>query len=184
MQGSVIELCKVKSIDSKRQSESKQQYSGDRIGFRNKESTIGRLSMAINVWKKAGASDYILNVIDEGYGILFTVLPYSAVVKSNKSSLENACFVQEKIDKLVEKACFVQEKIDKLVEKGYVSEIIDIPEVVSPLTVAFSKSGKHINSCIHQFMFKLEDGTVARNIFSKGEFLLKFDLKKRLPYFH
>jgi hypothetical protein len=62
--------------------------------------------------------------------------------------------------------------------KGGVSEVEEIPSVVNPLTVAFSRAGKprlvldcrYINECIHQFNFKFEDGSVARQLFKKGIF--------------
>ena len=151
--------------------ELKQQYGCEKDIILSNESTIGRLKKAVDVWKKAGASDYILKVIDEGYGIPFKVVPESVVLNNNKSSLENACFVESEISKLLERGC--------------ISEVKNLPAVINPLTVARNKSGKprlvldcrHINSCIHQFKFKLEDGTVARNLFCKGDFLFKFDLK-------
>ena len=53
-----------------------------------------------------------------------------------------------------------------------------------------NKSGKprlvldcrHINECIHDFSFRMEDVKVAREIFQKGDFLFSFDLK--LAYHH
>lgn len=54
-----------------------------------------------------------------------------------------------------------------------------------PLTLAFNKTGKprlvldciHINSCIHDFVFRMEDVKIAREIFQKGDFFISFDLK-------
>ena len=83
-------------------------------------------------------------------------------MRNNKSSRDNADFVENEISKLLEKGC--------------ISEVNEIPKVVNPLTVAHSRSGKprlvldcrHINTCIHKFKFKFEDGSVARELFKLG----------------
>ncbi|VDI28929.1 Hypothetical predicted protein [Mytilus galloprovincialis] len=38
-------------------------------------SPVGKLYLSIHKWKQAGATDYILQVIEKGYGIPFKVLP-------------------------------------------------------------------------------------------------------------
>ena len=132
---------------------------------------VGQLKQAIHKWQEVGASEYILRVIDRGYGIPFKKVPETVFLKNNKSSRENSKFVLDEISKLLEKGC--------------ISEVSEAPAVVNPLTVAYSRSGKprlvldcrHINECIHQFKFKFEDGSVARQIFEKGDFLFRFNLK-------
>jgi hypothetical protein len=79
----------------------------------------------------------------------------------------------------------VKNEITKLLEKGCISEVAEAPFVVNPLTVAYSRSNKprlvldcwHINTWIHQFKYKFEDGSVARELFAKGDHLFRYDLK-------
>jgi hypothetical protein len=56
-------------------------------------------------------------------------------------------------------------------EKGCISEVVEAPFVVNPLTVAYSRSNKPrlVLDCrhIHQFKFKFEDGSVARELFAR-----------------
>lgn len=132
---------------------------------------VGKLKGVIHKWQQAGASDYILSVIERGYGIPFKRIPCTVFLENNKSSRDNVEFVESEIEKLLDKGC--------------ISIVTQMPTVVNPLTVAFSRSGKarlvldcrHINECIHQFKFKFEDGSVAKHIFEKGDYLYKFDLK-------
>ena len=89
---------------------------------------VGKLREAIHKWKLAGASDYILSIIDKGYGIPFQQVPKKAFLNNIKSSGENVDFVETEILKLLDKGC--------------VSEVEEIPTVVNPLTVAFNRAGK------------------------------------------
>ncbi|VDI76235.1 Hypothetical predicted protein [Mytilus galloprovincialis] len=134
-------------------------------------SPVGKLSSSIHKWKQAGATDYILQVIEKGYGIPFKELPENVFLPNNKSSRDNADFVASEISKLLEKGC--------------ISKVDNKPFVINPLTVAFNRLQKprlvldcrHINSCIHQFKFKFEDASVARELFEKGDYLFRYDLK-------
>jgi hypothetical protein len=121
---------------------------------------VGKLKGAIHKWENIGTSIYILQVIEMGYGIPFKEIPKIVVLRNNKSAIN--------VD-------FVKNEITKLLEKGCISEVAEAPFVVNPLTVAYSRSNKphlvldcrHINTCIHQFKFKFEDGSVARELFAK-----------------
>ncbi|VDI63463.1 Hypothetical predicted protein [Mytilus galloprovincialis] len=112
---------------------------------------VGKLKKSIHKWRDIDTSMYILSVIEKGYGIPFKVMPDNVILRNNKSARDNGEFVIGEILKLTEKGC--------------ISEVNDIPFVVNPLTVAFSRSKKprlvldcrHINECIHQFRFKFED---------------------------
>ena len=53
------------------------------------ESPVGRLKMAKEKWKSAGANAYIMRVISEGYTVPFRDLPPSKVMKNNKSASDN-----------------------------------------------------------------------------------------------
>ena len=59
------------------------------------------------------------------------------------------------------------------------------PKIVNPLTVASNSSKKlrlvldcrHINKFLHSFKFRLEDSSLARSMFHKGDVGFRFDLK-------
>ena len=58
---------------------------------------VGKLREAIHKWKLASASDYILSIIDKGYGIPFQQVPKKAFLNNIKSSRENVDFVETEI---------------------------------------------------------------------------------------
>ena len=58
---------------------------------------VGKLREAIHKWKLAGASDYILCIVDKGFDIPFKQVPKKAFLNNNKSSRENVDFVETEI---------------------------------------------------------------------------------------
>lgn len=112
-----------------------------------------------------------MRVINEGYGLPFKIVPKNAHLKNNKSSLDNTSFVTQEIDRLLDLGC--------------ISEVTKKPSVINLLTVAYSRAGKarlvldcrHINLNLHKFKFKFEDVSVAKDMFYKGYYVFKFDLK-------
>ncbi|XP_063414876.1 uncharacterized protein LOC134696851 [Mytilus trossulus] len=134
------------------------------------KSPVNSLRKHINKWKIIQASDYILNVIEKGYMLPLKTLPENVLLDNNRSAKENKSFVTVEIEKLVSKGC--------------ISEVFVQPKVVNPLTVAGNKSKlrlvldcRHINPHLYQFSYKYEDATVARKLFSEGDYLFSFDLK-------
>ncbi|VDI11263.1 Hypothetical predicted protein [Mytilus galloprovincialis] len=134
-------------------------------------SPVGRLKVNIGQWKLITENKHIIDVIENGYKIPFKTEPQYAVIKNNRSSLNNKKFVQDEISNLLQKKC--------------ISEVHEVPQVVNPLTVAYNKSSKprlvldcrHINIHLFKFRFKYEDTKVAREMFQKDDFLFSFDLK-------
>ena len=134
-------------------------------------SPVGRLRDHIDHWKACGANEFVLSVIREGYRFPLKDKPSHIILKNNRSALDNTEIVTDEINKLLLKNC--------------ISEVEFIPHVVNPLTVAFNKAGKprlvldcrHVNKFIHDFKFRLEDVSVARDLFDKNDFLFGFDLK-------
>ena len=134
-------------------------------------SPVGRLKAANEKWKETGVSRYILSVVEEGYKLSFKTFPPSACIKSNKSARENVSFVKE--------------EIQSLLRKGVISESEQKPTVVNPLTVAYNKVAKprlvldcrQINEYLHKFRFRYEDIRIAEEMFEKGSFLFRYDLK-------
>ena len=137
----------------------------------NTQSPVGRLKGAANQWMVAGASRYILSVIQGGYRIPFKKLPESAVLRNNRSARDNPSFVGSEIQSLLDKRCIV--------------EVSEKPWVVNPLTVAYNRHGKprlvldcrHINHLLCTYKFKYEDVSVVRQLFKTGDFTFVFDLK-------
>lgn len=89
-------------------------------------------------------------------------------IDNNKSAKDNITFVSREVDNLLQKGC--------------ISTVEYKPHVVHPLTVAYNKSSKprlvldcrHINHHLFQFKFKYEDGSTARKIFEKGDYIYFF----------
>lgn len=114
-------------------------------------SPVERLRGHLTKWVDIHADKYILDVIRNGYRIPFKTVPKSVCLDNNKSARDNVKVVCSEIQKLIDKGC--------------VTEVKNVPFVVNPLTLAFNKTGKprlvfdcrHINSCIHDFVFRMED---------------------------
>ena len=61
----------------------------------------GSLKTNLDYWKETGTSDYILDVVQNGYRLPFKTPPKKAEFKNNKSALKNEDFVMSSIDELV-----------------------------------------------------------------------------------
>ena len=87
----------------------------------------GRLRVNISYWESIGTSQFILNVIRDGYKIPFYYTPSSVHLLNNKSALHNAKFVASAITEL---------------KVGSVVECQSPPVVVNPLSVSVQSNGK------------------------------------------
>ena len=109
------------------------------------DSPVGRLESAKSALETAGANEYIMRVVTEGYTLPFRELPPVKRMQNNKSARDNMGFVKEEVCKLLEKGC--------------VKEVTEVPFVTNPLTVAFNRTGKprlvldcgHINQYLIQY---------------------------------
>ena len=134
-------------------------------------SPIGRLGKRLDKWKEITENLYMLKVLKEGYILPLGASPASIILKNNKSARENMSFVQE--------------EVEGLIRKGVVSQVIHVPKVVNPLTVAYNRKGKprlvldcrHINKYLHTFKYKYEDIKVAEDMFEEWSFLFTFDIR-------
>ena len=80
---------------------------------------------------------------------------------------------------------FVSEAISDLLRTKRVEILGHQPDIVNPLSVSVQPSGKkrlildlrHVNLYVFKRKFRCEDISVAIQIFSKGCYLFKFDLK-------
>ena len=136
------------------------------------EATVrGRLKLCIDFWRSLESSQFILNVISQGYKIPFFELPTPFVKANNASALSNSSFVSK--------------AVNELLHANLIEEIFCVPDIINPLSVSTRSSGKqrlildlrHVNTFILKQKFKCEDLSVAIQIFDKGFHLFKFDLK-------
>ena len=139
------------------------------------DSPIGRLKSTKSARETAGANEYIMRVVTEGYTLPFRELPPVKCMQNNKSARDNMGFVKEEV-------C-------KLLEKGYVKEVAEVPFVTNPLTVAFNRTGKprllldyrHINQYLIQY--KYEDINTALEMFDLGSYFFHMTLRERITIF-
>ena len=140
---------------------------------RSSEATVnvkGRLKSHIQFWKDINASDYILNIIANGYSLPFSSFPPRANLRNNKSSRDHGEFVAG--------------AIMDLVNSGAAIQVDDIPWVVNPLTVALNKKKKrlvldlrHVNEYVILDHIKFEDWKFAQDLVIHSGFMFSFDLK-------
>ena len=71
-------------------------------------SPIGRLKISINKWQSIGASQYILHVISNGYGLPLKTSPEKVHLRYNKSAREKTKFVRDEICPLVSKGLITE----------------------------------------------------------------------------
>jgi hypothetical protein len=79
-------------------------------------------------WNNNTSSLYIKGVINSGYCLPLVQLPVSEHIKNNRSSLDNADFVDT--------------EIEKLLGTGVIERLAYVPAVTNALTVAINASGK------------------------------------------
>ena len=139
--------------------------------FSSRPSVRGRLKLCIPFWRSLGTSQFILQVISQGYKIPFFELPTPFFKANNASALSNRSFVSK--------------AVNELLHTNLIEEIFCVPDIVNPLSVSTRSSGKqrlildlrHVNTFIFKQKFKCEDLSVAIQIFDQGFHLFKFDLK-------
>ena len=88
----------------------------------------GRLCSCFDFWRHVNCSDLILDVIDNGYKILFENVPTSYIFEKRGSTIKYKDFVSESILKLLERGC--------------IKEFFNPSEFCNPLLVAVQSFGK------------------------------------------
>ena len=149
----------------------------EKCGTENFHGVKGQLAKHADYWVKIGASDFVLSTVKEGYIIPFIKSPCRMFLKNNKSAIINSDFVDKSVSELLASGC--------------VKELPFTPFVVSLLSVATNKAGKQrlildlslLNKSVHKEKFKYEDWNVAIQLFSKGCYTFKFDLKNGYHHF-
>jgi len=138
----------------------------------DKNNVKGRLRKRLKVWKDIGANKFILDVIENGYKLPFISTPTNIRFKNNMSA--------------VKECHFVSESIRELLSSGSIIKVPFQPEVISPLSVATSQSGKkrlildlrHVNQFLHKEYIKFDDWRAFQHYVTQSGYLFKFDLRK------
>ena len=128
----------------------------------------GRLKKAVPFWQEIGASDWVLDILRNGYHIPFLHEPDSVALCNNKSALRESAFVETAILELIKNDC--------------VTSCSEPPKIVNPLSVAIQGNGKkrlildlsYPNKFVYKEKFKMEDYKVAL------EYLYEADRQTRL----
>ena len=131
----------------------------------------GRLRERLPFWKEIGAGNWVTRILREGYALPFTKEPEPGFFNNNRSALNNREFVTK--------------EILGLLSSGRIREV-DISDVhtISPLTVADNGEKlrlildlRHINQYLQVPKFKCEDIRLIQQLFSRGDFFFKFDIR-------
>ena len=119
-------------------------------------------------WKEdLEATQLVLDIVTNGYKLLFTAFPQPMVARNHRSALEHSKFVKESIGDLVQSHC--------------IRESLSCPKVCSPLQVVKNAKGKlrlvidlrYVNQFLNQYKFGLH---LIPSLFKKGNFACTFDL--------
>ena len=132
----------------------------------------GRLKQSLVFWQETlQAPSMVLEWIQIGYKLPLQYLPDPYSQSNHTSALSHHSFVTEAVSQLLMNRC-----VRKVDEKPY---------VCSPLSVVQNAEGKlhlvlnlrYLNQFLTQVKFKYEDLRVALLMFTREDFLFKFDLK-------
>lgn len=130
----------------------------------------GRLKQNIDFWRKIGANEFVLDVIENGYTIPFYSLPPKMVLKNNNSALSNADFVEE--------------AISDLLKRGLAVQCNSLSHCVNPLSVSVQSCGKKrlildlslVNKHVWKASVKYEDLRTALTYLNKNDWMIKWDI--------
>ena len=139
-----------------------------------KSSVRGRLRKCIDFWRSFEVSQFILNVIIQGYKIPFFHLRTPFSKAKNASAPTNSTFVTE--------------AVNDLLKLNLVEEIFCAPDIINLLSVSTRSSSKqrlildlrHVNAFLYKQKFKCELRFLTRTIIylnlisSPGTIILKF----------
>ena len=136
------------------------------------EDVQGRISKNLSFWREVlHAPDYVLDWIQYGYKLPLLYLPESFSKGNHSSTRNHETFVSGAITQLLANRCI--RKVDQK------------PHICSPLSVVENADKKlrlvlnlrYLNQSLQKVKFKYEDLRVALLMFTRKDFLFKFDLK-------
>lgn len=131
----------------------------------------GKLKAHLEFWQQIGTSQFVLEILQYGYTIVFNELPLPFSIENR-----NSAFVYQD---------FVNEAISELLVQGCIQEVPHYPEYCNPFHVAIQSSGKlhlildlsHLNNFIVKKSIKYKDIRTVLQLFSPGVQVFSFDLK-------
>ena len=112
----------------------------------------GKLRSCLSFWRETVcASEFVLDIIANGYKIPFRITPRPYSIDNRSSATRRDRFVREAISELLARGC--------------VREVANYPDFCNPLHVAVQSSGKlllildlsHLNSFVVKQSIKCED---------------------------
>ena len=131
----------------------------------------GRLGNCLPFWESIGASQFILDILSNGYFLPLTSHPKDRQFPNHRSAYEEEEFVSESLASLLSRGC---------IRKVGENEIV----VCSPLGVVSNGQKlrlildlRYVNKHLSKFKFKLEDMRTVTQVYRKGDYLVTFDLK-------
>lgn len=132
----------------------------------------GKLRANFQFWRYVvRASEFVLDIIQNGYKILFRESPLPFSIENRSSALHRRSFVQGAISELLTRGCIREAPV--------------YPHFCKPLHVAVQSSGKlrlildlsHLNKFIIKRSVKYEDLRTVLQMFHPGMSVFSFDLK-------
>ena len=130
----------------------------------------GSLRANLSYWRKIEASDFVLDVVANGYKLPFIIMPKRQEFKNNKSAIIHSDFVTSSILELLDSRRIV--------------ELHSRPHIVNPLSVSSNKDKnrlildlRYVNRHLERQKVRFEDWKVFQNYLISDGFLFKFDLK-------
>ena len=129
----------------------------------------GRLKGRHQVYEDLGADQYIIEVVKNGYKLVFDEIPPKSFTRNNKSALL-------KMD-------FVYDELQRLEKLGCISRVEQQPHIVMPLSVVYSKkwrlvvdASRTLNPYCSKRKMKLEDLSHVPFVVRKNDYMVCNDL--------
>ena len=129
----------------------------------------GRIVGRHEVYRRLGASEYIIDTVREGYRLVLESNPPPTLTPNNKSALNMPDFVIEELNRLESLGCL---------ERVYKQ-----PTVVMPLSAVFSKkwrlvldASRDVNPYCEKISIKLDDLSTVAQVVRKGDYMISNDL--------
>lgn len=130
-----------------------------------------KLRSNLTFWRETvKASSFILDVLENGYKLIFLESPAPFFFENRSSAIRHKKFVEEAIFDLIQRGC--------------IREVDVYPEFCNPLHVAEQSSGKlrlildlsHLNTFLVKKRVKYEDLRTVLQVFSQGSYAFTSDL--------
>ena len=122
----------------------------------------GRLHANFSYWKETlQATEAVLDIIPNGYGLTFTSIPQDCFIKNNKSALMHPKFAEDALFKLLEDGCIL--------------EVSSPPRLLIRYLLQKGKK-RHVNPHLHCPKFRYDDLACLSVIFEQNFWFFSWDL--------